>query len=137
MKLVLLCLMIMCSLAGCISHSSLYDELGGKDGIDRISARFISGIGQDEEIRPYFEQTNLDRFYRLFSLHLCQVVEGPCQYTGDEMVPTHVGMGITEKHFNRTVDLLIDAMESEGIPHPVQNRVLAKLAPLRDEVIYQ
>lgn len=137
MKLVVSCLMIVSCLAGCARHGSLYDELGGKDGIDRISARFISGIGQDEGIRPYFEQTNLDRFYRMFSLHLCQVVEGPCKCAGDEMVPTHVGMDITEKHFNRTVDLLINAMESEDIPHPVQNRVLAKLAPLRDEVIYQ
>lgn len=135
LKLSLLLLAV--SVSGCATRDSLYESLGGKPGLERIAARFIANIGEDETIREYFEHSNLDRFYEMFSLHLCSVVEGPCEYMGDEMVATHVGMQITEADFNRVVDLLIDAMEEEGIPHPVQNKLLAKLAPLRSDIIYR
>ncbi len=123
--------------SGCTTQKSLYDELGQKPGLDRIAARLIANIGEDDAIRPYFENTNLDRFYEMFSLHICSVVDGPCTYTGDDMVVTHVGMNVSEADFNRLVDILIEAMNEEGIPHPVQNRLLAKLVPMRSEIIYQ
>ena len=62
---------------------------------------------------------------------------GPCTYDGDDMVNTHIGMNIPEKHFNRVVDLLIAAMDAEQVPHPVQNRLLKRLAPLGGNIIYR
>ena len=53
------------------------------------------------------------------------------------MVNTHIGMNIPEKHFNRVVDLLIAAMDAEQVPHPVQNRLLKRLAPLGGNIIYR
>ena len=35
----------------------------------------------------------------------------------------------------RVVELLVEAMEESGINYPTQNRVLAKLAPLRDQIM--
>lgn len=49
----------------------------------------------------------------MFWTHLCEVAGGPCTYEGDDMVSTHVGMKISEAHFNRVVDLLIAAMDAE------------------------
>ena len=51
------------------------------------------------------------------------------------MVQIHTGMAISESDFNRVVDLLINAMNEVGIAHSVQNQVLARLAPMRSEVI--
>ncbi len=45
-------------------------------------------------------------------------------------------MNINEKDFNHMVDLLINAMDTEGIPHRIQNQLIARLAPLRKEIIY-
>lgn len=123
-------------LSGCATPP-LYDELGGNAGLERISGRFIAEIGNDPEIRPYFDNTNLDRFHAMFAKHLCSEVGGPCVYDGDDMVNVHIGMEISEAHFNRVVDLLINAMNQEGVPHRVQNRLLAKLAPMRGEIIYR
>jgi hemoglobin len=52
------------------------------------------------------------------------------------MVDIHTGMNINESDFNHLVDLLINAMEAEGIPHRIQNQLLARLAPLRENIIY-
>jgi hemoglobin len=52
------------------------------------------------------------------------------------MLQVHQGMNITEADFNRVVELLINAMTKTGIPHRVQNQVLAKFAPMRADMIY-
>ena len=51
------------------------------------------------------------------------------------MVAIHTGRNINEKDFNHVVDLLINAMDEQNIPHTVQNEILAKMAPLRGEII--
>ncbi|MFT7414416.1 MAG: hemoglobin [Methylophagaceae bacterium] len=52
------------------------------------------------------------------------------------MTDIHTGMKITEKDFNYLVDLLIDAMNIQCIPHRIQNQLLARLVPLRASIIY-
>ena len=66
---------------------------------------------------------------------MCMLVEGPCTYDGDSMVAIHTGMHITEKDFNHVVDLLINAMNEQDVSHSLQNDILSRMAPLRDEII--
>ncbi|MFT6028978.1 MAG: hemoglobin [Oleiphilaceae bacterium] len=46
-------------------------------------------------------------------------------------------MAITETDFNRVVELLVNSMTKAGIPHRVQNQILAKFAPIRSDMIYR
>ncbi len=131
-------LMLLIALAGCASNSStLYKDLGGKAGIADIVDNFIYEIQYDPAILPYFEGSDIDRFRDKLEEQLCALSDGPCQYTGDSMEQVHGGMQITEQHFNQTVDLLINAMDSAGTPHRVQNRLLARLAPMRKDMLYK
>ncbi len=125
-------------LAGCVSQQeSLYNELGGKETIEVIAANFITVLDEDRAVSRYFEYTDMDRFYEQFVLHLCETSDGPCEYTGDDMVQTHIGLQITERDFNRTVDLLILAMDQAGVAHTTQNKLIKRLAPMRSEIIYR
>lgn len=123
---------------GCVSTptgDSLYEDLGGRPGIDRIAGRFVAGVGANPDIRPFFMNTDLERFHKLFGEHLCEVAGGPCEYSGDDMVQTHIGMNIDEAQFNYVVEILINAMRAEDVPYGVQNRLLARLAPMREDII--
>jgi hemoglobin len=51
------------------------------------------------------------------------------------MEDSHKGQNLTPSDFNALVENLQDAMVAEGIPAPVQNRLLARLAPMRGQVI--
>ncbi len=127
-------------LAACQSlnnQQSLYDELGGMPAIEEITGNFIYEIGMNEPIAKHFEDTDLDRFYNKMVEHLCEVSGGPCEYTGDSMIDVHTNMNINEAEFNQVVDLLINALNRSGIPHRTQNKLLARLAPLREEMIYR
>ncbi len=128
------------SLSSCATYSggsALYDSLGEMEGIENIVSRLIYEIGNNPEIRQYFEDTDLDRFHEKLSEQICEISGGPCRYSGDGMVEVHNKMNISEAHFNLLVDLLITAMDHYQISHRVQNRLLARLAPMREDIIYR
>ncbi|MDO7596145.1 MAG: group 1 truncated hemoglobin [Pseudomonadota bacterium] len=132
-----ICLLFL--LVGCAMQApqnTLYDKLGGEAGVDGIVSGLIKQIGQDKQIFHYFADANISRFRTHLTTHLCAITDGPCQYTGDSMTDIHTGMKITEKDFNHLVDLLINAMNLEGIPHRILNQLIAKLVPLRVSIIY-
>jgi len=130
---------LLCLLVGCAAYTpqnTLYDKLGGEAGVEGIVSGLIKQIGQDKQIFHYFADASISRFRTQLTGHLCAITDGPCKYTGDSMTDIHTGMNITEKDFNHLVDLLINAMNLQGIPHRIQNQLLARLAPLRANIIY-
>lgn len=137
MRLLMTALLMLLSACASQPKTTLYDDLGGQPAIDAIVDNFIKGIAADPQIFPYFADSHVSRFREKITEHFCHISDGPCQYTGDNMVDIHVGMEISENHFNRVVDLLYDAMEQENIPHRTQNRLIARLAPLRKDIIYR
>lgn len=116
--------------------SSLYEQLGGMPVLEEIVDNFVNEIGNDRVIVQYFANTNIDRFREKMIEQLCVESGGPCQYTGDTMLQVHAGMQVNERDFNQTVDLLINAMNEAGVAHPLQNKLLARLAPMRSDIIY-
>lgn len=102
-----------------------------------IVDNFVYQIEYDAQILAYFEGSNIDRFKDKLTEQICFLSGGPCEYTGDSMEQVHQGMNITETDFNRTVDLLINAMNDADVPHTLQNQLLARLAPTRQEMLYR
>jgi hemoglobin len=128
------------NLFGCASlepKPSLYDQLGGISGIHKITNLFINEIGFDPVEIHFFEKANLNRFRQKFAEKICVVSGGPCTYTGESMKLVHEKMHIQPSDFNRIVDHLITAMNKAGVPVPAQNRLIAKLAPMRKDIIYR
>jgi hemoglobin len=127
-------------LLGCQSLSpsrSLFDELGGMPVIEQITDNFIDEISFDQQIVQHFKESDIDRFRAKLIEQICVETGGPCTYSGDSMVDVHTKMNITEAEFNRTVDLLINAMNKAGVAHRTQNKLLARLAPMRGDIIYR
>lgn len=126
-------------LAGCTTPSgqtgALFKELGGHEGIDRIVDGFILEIANDPRVLPRFKDSSVERFREKITEHFCMLAGGPCNYTGDSMVQVHAGMGISSPEFNAVVEDLISAMEQLDVPLATQNRLLARLARLRPEII--
>lgn len=116
---------------------SLYRQFGGDAGLTALVDDLLARFADDPSIAPKFANTNIPRFRRLFIEHLCMVLDGPCVYTGDDMREVHTGLDISEAQFNAVVEHLIDAMQARGIPRTAQNRLIARLAPMRKDIIYR
>lgn len=136
-QLFIICIAYLC-LAACTSTpSSTYQQLGGQPKVAEIVDNFITEIEFDPQMYEFFKDSNINRFRDKLNEHICMLTGGPCEYTGDQMHQVHAGMNISESLFNHSVDLFINAMTQAGIPHSVQNQVLAEMIHTRDEMIYK
>jgi hemoglobin len=77
----------------------------------------------------------MDRVRAKMKEQFCVVAGGPCVYTGHAMEITHRGLHLTEANFNAVVEDLQTAMGRCGIPFSVQNRFLARMAPMEHEIV--
>lgn len=132
------CLMLVL-LAGCAQQpprdDSLYQALGERVGIQRIVEGMLLNVAKDPRIVEHFRKVDIVRLRDKLVEHLCVDSGGPCRYTGDSMAEAHKGQDLTRSDFNALVENLIAAMDAEKIPVPTQNRLIARLAPMRGEVI--
>jgi hemoglobin len=118
-------------------NGSLYRDLGGGEGIARFVAAAVASAHSHPKIAVLFEDADDENLRQQLEDKICTLAGGPCTYEGLDMQEAHSGMEITEAEFDIFVELVIDAMEDAGIPHSARNRLLARLAPLREDVIYQ
>ncbi len=117
-------------------ESNLYQELGGESGVAVIVNNFIMTIASDERVIDYFAVSNVQRFREKMVEHICLISDGPCTYTGDTMVDVHTGMDVKEGDFNAIVEDMMEALNESGVAIGTQNRLLARLATFRGEIIY-
>lgn len=116
---------------------SLFVLLGGESGVRLLADEFVFRVISDVRIAHHFKDTDLDRFEEKLAEQFCVLAGGPCTYTGDSMQQVHKGLEISKADFNALVEDLQLAMENLKIPQSAQNRLLAKLAPMRSVVIEQ
>ncbi|MFT4607384.1 MAG: hemoglobin [Urechidicola sp.] len=117
------------------SPTSLYDDLGSQQGLEKIVDQLIIEKSLKPAVEAHFKDSNMDRFKTKLVEHLCVLSGGNCTYTGDTMVDVHTGMKIKKSEFNALVEALINAMDKVGIANTTQNRLLMILAKLRPKVI--
>ncbi|MGK4361424.1 group I truncated hemoglobin [Ectopseudomonas chengduensis] len=133
----MLCLPLL--LAACAQQAprddGLYRALGEEPGIVRIVEGMLLGSARDPRIARHFLDIDIERLREKLIEQLCFESGGPCVYTGDSMEESHKGLRLTPSDFNALVEHLQDAMDAEGVPTPAQNRLLARLAPMRGQVI--
>jgi len=77
----------------------------------------------------------MKRLERMLNEQFCYILNGGCDYTGRDMKTTHEDQGVTQAEFAALVELLQDAMDAEHVLPSAQNRLLAKLAPLKRDVV--
>lgn len=114
---------------------TLYEDMGGKPGIDRLVDISVDNYLADDRIKATFDQSNMDRIRMELKDQFCQVAGGPCVYKGHNMVAAHKGLHLTNADFNALVEDLQAAMDSCGIAFATQNRFLARLAPYQHQVV--
>ncbi|GLQ24071.1 hypothetical protein GCM10007853_19450 [Algimonas ampicilliniresistens] len=116
------------------TKSTLYDDLGGKPVMDKVIADMLDLALADPRMAPIFVDSDMERLEKLIIIHTCHIADGPCDYDGQDMRRAHDGLGIRTLHFNTLVENLQQAMDDQDIPFRTQNRFLARLAPMHDDV---
>ena len=89
----------------------------------------------DPRLEAIFKPTDLVRLRRTLKEQVCFILGGPCAYTGRDMAAAHKDLGVTTAEFNALVENLQLAMDEAGVAFRHQNRLLARLAPMKRDVV--
>lgn len=107
----------------------------GKAGIDRIAADLVERIQVDPRIADIFKGQDIARLRRLLKEQFCYILNGGCSYSGRSMKASHKYLGIQNADMGALVEDLQAAMRNERVSFLAQNRFLAKLAPMRRDMV--
>lgn len=114
---------------------ALYEVFGGAEGVRRIVAGMLDRSVADPRTAEIFKAIDRVRLERTLNEQVCYVLGGGCAYTGRDMKTVHKDMGLTTADMGALVEHLQHAMDAERVPFRAQNRLLAKLAPMKRDVV--
>lgn len=118
-----------------ISDPAVLAAFHGRKGIARIVDSFVEGVRTDPRTEKIFAASDWVRLNRTLNEQFCYILGGGCDYTGRSMAEVHRDHGITTAEFAAVVEILQAAMREEGVPFGMQNRFLAKLAPMKRDTV--
>lgn len=120
---------------GGASESSLYDRVGGEEGIEKLVGAFYDAVFTDSELNPFFHDVPKEKLKRMQRELFTAALDGPIPYSGRPLSHAHHGKGIRPKHMQRFVGHLFTTLEKFGISEDDRNEIISRINRYSDEVI--
>ncbi|MGL5004353.1 MAG: group I truncated hemoglobin, partial [Casimicrobium sp.] len=118
-------------------NESAIAGFGGYAGLIKINLDLVARLKAHPRIGSLFQDTDANRLAAQLSDQFCELLGGGCKYTGVDMKAAHQGMGVKTHHFNALAEELQHAMDAAGVSQAEQFRLIAKLAPMRRDIVEQ
>jgi hemoglobin len=119
-------------------EKSLYDRLGGYDGIAKVVDDFIGRLVSDKQFEKFFIGQSTDSRKKIRN-HIieqfCAATGGPCVYTGREMKTSHAGLGITEAEWNAAAKHLVASLDKYKVDEKSKGEVVAFVTTLKKDIV--
>ena len=116
--------------------TSLYDRLGGADGISAIVEDVVANHLANPLVQTRFMAVkDVDHLKKMAREFFGAGSGGPEHYTGRDMLTTHRGMNISEQEYMAVMDDILAALDKHKIDDATRKDVLAILYSLKGEII--
>ncbi len=120
------------------AEQTLYEKLGGKQAIDAVVEDLTNRMMKDRQLKRFCSNMSEDQIKArraLVAAFICKATGGPCEYKGRDMKQAHQNLGITEKDWNRFVELTKQSLDKFNVPADVQKEFLGAVAGLKDQIV--
>lgn len=120
---------------------SLYDRLGGADGVRALVEDIVEAHMGNPTIRARFlPYRDSPEHLAAVKHHLCTFLSagcgGPEQYAGRTMADTHRGMNISEAEYMAALDDILGVLERHGVDEQTRKEILAIAYSLKGEIMH-
>lgn len=116
---------------------SLYERLGGTEGITRIANDVVDNHAANPQISRRFLETDLDKLKKLAADFFVAGSGGPAVYDGKDMVTAHKAMNISNDEFVAAMDDALAALEKNDVGQREKEEVLFIFFSLKGQVVQQ
>ena len=129
-----------CASMGTKSEPTLYQRLGGREGIALVVDDFVTNMVADSRVNDRFKGMQppaVFKFKSNLSDQICDATGGPCAYLGKDMKTAHKAMNISETEWNATVENLVKALDKHKVPADAKAQLLGALGPMKKDIVGQ
>lgn len=117
------------------NQASLYQRLGGYDGIAAITEDIWANHKANEVVKQRYVNSDAENVKRLVREMFCAGTGGPQTYTGKDMLSAHRGMNISNDEFVGVIDDVLSALAKNGVGKGEQDEVLSILYSMKGEIV--
>jgi truncated hemoglobin YjbI len=115
--------------------SSLYDEIGGEEGLRRVLRTLYDRLFDDPMIGFFFAGKDKEKLIEHQLWFTARFLGGPSRYEGRSLPDAHAALPILEGHFDRRHQILREVLEQHHVPAAVRAEWLRVDQSLRAAVI--
>jgi hemoglobin len=114
---------------------TIYRDIGGRDAVEAVVDDFYERVLDDDQLAPYFEDTEMEDLRAHQVQFISAVAGGPVEYTGEEMREAHEGLAIEENDFDLVGRYLRAALAENGVPEEHVETIMSEVAALEASVL--
>ena len=121
-----------------MTDKSLYERLGGYDGIAAFVNDLLPRVKEDSQLRRFWDHRGTDRLEKEKQLlidYLCTNAGGQLYYSGRDMKLSHQGMQISESDWQVFLEHAGSSMATLNVPQQEQSDIAAFVASLKDDIV--
>src|SRR4028118_717422 len=118
-------------------ETTVYEKMGGKPAIKEMVDDFYRDVLADEIVSHFFDQKDMEKQHHHQTAFISYALGGPNQYSGRSMEKAHEGLNLQPEHFDAIVKHLTDAIIAHGASQEDLQAALAKIATLKEAVLYK
>jgi len=125
-----------------VVEKSIYDKLGGEEGISAAVEQIVAKHLENEQIKHYFISLKENpEYFNQFKQHvkdfLAAGTGGDIKYMGRDMINSHKGLNISEADFLSAIDDILFVLDDNKVDRVSRNELLAVLYSMKNSVIKQ
>jgi hemoglobin len=121
-----------------MNEKTLYERLGGYDGITVLTYDLLSRLQADDQLGRFWQNRGddgIERERQLLVDYLCSSTGGHVYYTGRDMKISHKGMKINEKDWSQLLKHAGNTLLALNIPEKEAKEVVEFVISLKDQIV--
>jgi hemoglobin len=115
--------------------SSLYERLGGTEGITQIASDLVDIHLANPRIAPRYVNSDIAAVKNGAATFFISGTGGPSVYKGKDMLATHKGMNIDCDEFIAVLDDALEALQKNNIGQREQEEVLFIFYSMKSDIV--
>jgi hemoglobin len=117
-----------------VDTATLYQQLGGREGIQAVTGRLIDRSARDPRTAAALRSARLAPLKRQVADYVCELAGGPCVFR-DAGAAAYGQLAVTETAFAVMMATLREELQASGVAVSAQAELLRRLSPPTSAVI--
>ena len=121
-----------------MSQKSLYDRLGGYDGIAAFTNDLLPRLQSDAQLGRFWKNRGSDgieREHQLLIDYICASAGGSVYYAGRDMKKSHKGMKINESDWSIFLEHAGATLKTLNVPKQEVDDVVAFVLSIKEDIV--